>query len=75
MDKYLAEIWSLAQSLKVPRKAKEYLQKNVRTMFFEHIKQGDSKEIDGTKYIISMQANVENYTCREALFNVHAMFE
>ena len=44
-------------------------------MFFEFIKQGDSREIDGTKYVISMQANVENSNCREALFNIHKAFE
>lgn len=44
-------------------------------MYFIHIKQGDEHEIDGVKYKISMPANVENFNCRSALFEIHGAFE
>ena len=72
---YLEEIHALGAVFKVPRKAKQYEQKFVRTMFFIHIKQGDEHEIDGVKYKISMPANVENFNCRSALFEIHQAFE
>lgn len=44
-------------------------------MFFERLEKGNEVEIDGVKYTISMSANVENFNCRQALFDISSFFD
>lgn len=58
----------MVQDLKVPgRKAKEYNQKFVRTMFFEKT---ETITIDGITYDISPNARFESYNSKGALVEI-----
>ena len=75
MQFYFDELFSLMQFMKVSKKAKAYEQKFIRTMYFERLEKGNEVFIDGNPYQISMQANVENFNCRQAIFEIHNLFE
>ena len=62
--------------MKVSSKAKNgYEQKFIRTMYFERLEKGNEFVIDGKLYPISNTANVENFNCRQALFEIHNLFD
>lgn len=61
-------------ALKVPKKSKEYKQQFFRTMFFEKWERNPEIPIDGEVYTISAAANVANYDCRNALFDLYDLF-
>ena len=49
MREFLDAIWQMMVTFKVPRKAKQYEQKFVRTMYFERLEE-DFTIIDGKNY-------------------------
>ena len=49
MQEFLDAIWQMMVTFKVPRKAKQYEQKFVRTMYFERLEE-DFTIIDGKNY-------------------------
>ena len=63
------------KTMKIPHKAKEYQQKFVRTMFFQRLEKSNDVVIDGVPYTITNNANVENFTCRQALFDLTNFFD
>jgi hypothetical protein len=49
VQEFLDSIWQMMVTFKVPRKAKQYEQKFVRTMYFERLEE-DFTIIDGKNY-------------------------
>ena len=74
MQKFLDLLYELMQVFKVPRKAKQYEQKFVRTMYFLRLEE-DTTIIDGVTYKVSAESNVNNFTCRDNLFQVYYLFD
>ena len=62
------------QSFKIPRKAKQYEQKYVRTMYFAKL-DDENTVIDGVSYKVSPESNNNNFTCRDNLFQVYNLFD
>jgi hypothetical protein len=71
----LTVLFELYSPLKVSKKSKEYNQEFVRTMFFLKWERNPEVEIDGNIYNVSAQANVANYDCRNALFDISNLFQ
>ena len=71
---YLDALFEMLGALKVPKKSKEYKQQFCRTMFFIKWERNPEVVIDGEVYTISAAANVANYDCRNALFDLGDLF-
>lgn len=62
-------------AFKVSKKSKEYVQMNVRTMFFDKLDAGKQEvPIDHIVHTISRNADTFNYDCRAALFDLFNLF-
>jgi hypothetical protein len=69
MQPFLNSLFKMVQDLKVPgRKAKEYNQKFVRTMFFEKT---ETVTFDGVTYEVSNAARFESYNAKGALCEIY----
>jgi len=73
MQPFLDSLYQMVSDLKVPgRKAKEYNQKFVRTMFFEKT---ETVTFDGHTYEVSANARFETYNSKVALVDVFNMLD
>ena len=70
MQPFLNALFKMVQDLKVPgRKAKEYNQKFIRTMFFEKT---ETVTFDGVTYDVSPNARFESYNSKLALVEIYS---
>ena len=68
MQPFLDALFQMVTDLKVPgRKAKEYNQKFVRTMFFE---KSETVTFDGHTYEVTPNARFETYNSKVALVEI-----
>lgn len=74
MQEFLDATWNMMVVIKVPRKAKQYEQKFVRTMYFERL-EDENTVIDGVAYKVSTEATNNNFNCRSALFEIYNLFD